>query len=44
MSPELRSSIACPTCGFRREDAMPTDSCVFFYVPIGLVVERRGRR
>ena len=28
---ELNSIITCPECGFRKEETMPTDSCVVFY-------------
>jgi len=28
----LRSSITCPHCGHAREETMPTDACMFFYV------------
>jgi len=27
----LKSVITCPECGFRKEETMPVDSCVFFY-------------
>jgi hypothetical protein len=27
----LSSVLTCPKCGFRKEEAMPTDACVFFY-------------
>jgi hypothetical protein len=27
----LRSTLTCPRCGFQKEEAMPTDSCHFFY-------------
>ena len=29
---ELRSSISCPQCGHAREETMPTNACVFFYM------------
>ncbi|WP_342361658.1 GDCCVxC domain-containing (seleno)protein [Terrarubrum flagellatum] len=29
--PELRSEIACPLCGHRKVEQMPTDVCQFFY-------------
>ena len=29
---ELRSLITCPDCGQTKEETMPTDSCLFFYV------------
>lgn len=28
---ERLSVLTCPFCGFRREEAMPTDACVYFY-------------
>lgn len=31
MQPELRSEIACPHCGHRKAEDMPTDACQFFY-------------
>lgn len=27
-----RSKIKCPYCGFVKEEEMPTDRCVYFYV------------
>lgn len=27
----LLSVIACPECGFHKQELMPEDSCVFFY-------------
>jgi hypothetical protein len=27
----LGSTIACPRCGFEKEETMPTDACLFFY-------------
>lgn len=27
----LESVITCPKCGFRKEEFMPTDACLFFY-------------
>lgn len=29
--PNLESKIACPKCGFKRVESMPTDACQFFY-------------
>ena len=29
---ELQSTITCPECGFAREETMPEDACVFFYI------------
>ena len=29
--PILRSELTCPKCGFRKEETMPTDACLFFY-------------
>ena len=26
-----KASITCPSCGFTREEEMPTNSCQFFY-------------
>lgn len=28
---QLISVITCPSCGFKKEGTMPTDSCQFFY-------------
>ena len=28
---ELASEIACPECGHRKTETMPTDACQFFY-------------
>ena len=30
-----RSTIACPQCGHRATETMPTDSCLFFYECLG---------
>ena len=27
----LQSTLTCPRCGFRKEETMPTDACLFFY-------------
>ena len=27
----FESMITCPKCGFEKEEAMPTDACLFFY-------------
>jgi len=27
----LESKITCPKCGFEKQDAMPTDACLYFY-------------
>ena len=27
----LNSIITCPTCGFKKEEVMPTDACQYFY-------------
>lgn len=27
----LNSIITCPTCGFKKEEIMPTDACQYFY-------------
>ncbi len=32
MEPKLQSIITCPRCGSKKEETMPTDACVFFYV------------
>ena len=29
---ELQSIITCPRCGHAKEETMPTDACMFFYV------------
>ena len=28
---ERNSTLTCPVCGFRKDESMPTDACVFFY-------------
>lgn len=28
---EGKSILQCPHCGFRKEEAMPTDACQYFY-------------
>lgn len=28
---ELQSTITCPSCGFQKTEAMPTDACQWFY-------------
>ncbi len=28
----LQSVITCPNCGFAKEETMPTDACLFYYV------------
>jgi hypothetical protein len=28
---ELNSTITCPVCGNMKDEAMPTDACVWFY-------------
>jgi hypothetical protein len=30
-APVLQSVLTCPRCGFRKEETMPTDACLFFY-------------
>ena len=27
----LQSVITCPECGFKKEETMPVDSCLYFY-------------
>jgi len=29
--PILQSVLTCPSCGFSKSEAMPTDACLFFY-------------
>ena len=29
---DLRSTLTCPECGQTKEETMPTDSCLFFYL------------
>jgi hypothetical protein len=29
---ELQSTLTCPRCGYAKEETMPTDACMFFYV------------
>ncbi len=31
MQTELKSTITCPSCSYRKTENMPTDSCVFFW-------------
>ncbi len=31
MAPVLTSVLTCPACGFRKEETMPTDACLYFY-------------
>jgi len=31
MKIELKSTITCPECGYKKEEEMPTDACQFFY-------------
>lgn len=28
---KLESIITCPNCGFKKEETMPTDACVYYY-------------
>ncbi|MFI5160784.1 MAG: GDCCVxC domain-containing (seleno)protein [Sphingobacteriales bacterium] len=28
----LKSITTCPTCGYEKEEIMPTDSCLYFYI------------
>lgn len=28
---QLNSVITCPSCGFKKEEAMPTNACQYFY-------------
>ncbi len=28
----LQSTITCPNCGYNKEETMPTDACMHFYV------------
>ena len=28
---ELKSTITCPSCGFQKEETMPTNSCQYSY-------------
>jgi hypothetical protein len=30
-SVELKSTITCPICGYKKDEIMPTDACQFFY-------------
>ena len=32
MKLKLKSIITCPHCEFKKEETMPTDVCLFFYV------------
>jgi len=27
----LISKITCPLCGFKKQETMPTDACIYFY-------------
>jgi len=31
MKIELKSTITCPKCGYKKEEEMPTDACQYFY-------------
>lgn len=31
ISIQLKSTLTCPHCGYQKEEAMPTDACVYFY-------------
>ena len=31
MEVQLNSTLSCPACGFKKEEAMPQDACQFFY-------------
>lgn len=31
MEIQLKSTLTCPTCGFQKEEIMPTDACQYFY-------------
>lgn len=31
MELELESTLACPGCGHRKTETMPTDACLYFY-------------
>ena len=31
MKIELKSTITCPECGYKKEEEMPTDACQYFY-------------
>lgn len=28
---KFKSAITCPSCGFKKEEQMPIDSCLYFY-------------
>lgn len=28
---ELKSTITCPNCGYKKTEIMPTNACVYFY-------------
>lgn len=28
---QLNSTITCPSCGYKKEEVMPTDACQYFY-------------
>lgn len=30
-TPQIQSTIACPQCGFKSAETMPTDACQYFY-------------
>ena len=42
--PRLESTIACPECGHRRTETMPTDACWYFYDCHGCGAVLRPRR
>lgn len=31
IEPILESILTCPGCGYKKEEAMPTDACQYFY-------------
>lgn len=41
---KLKSIITCPMCGFKKEEIMPTDSCVPFYSCSGCKVVLKPRQ
>ena len=40
----VRSTITCPQCGHSKEETMPTNACMFFYVRVlWLAIEAEAR-
>ncbi|MFV8327776.1 hypothetical protein [Flavobacterium sp. ZS1P14] len=33
-SVELKSTLSCPNCGYKKAEMMPTDVCAFFFITV----------